>query len=166
MHMRETSRTYTVGKRTPSLPCPSFLGSRTSVRRVYLRFRALTPSPLPAATFKIRRSTSALFLRDPVAHLQAIVTAKGVDNQGLISVKVFSQVKTLAITQVRDRTALIDRLPLKCKQCNSQFYAVWTDLQRLIYRTHIHSNKRNKYRYRNAWSQSTQVRIFHLPLYH
>ena len=80
------------------------------------------PSLRPAAAFKIRNYTLEQFLLGPVGHLQAIVTAKEVDNLGPISVKVFYPVNTLAIIQVRDRTALIDRLPLKCKRCNSQYF--------------------------------------------
>ena len=96
----------------------------------------------PAATFKIHKSTLEEYLQGPVGHLQAIVTAKGVDNLEPILVKVFSQVSTLAIILVQDRTALTDRLQLKCKRFNSQCYGAWNALKQTY--------RRSKCRYRNA----------------
>ena len=107
----------------------------------------------PAETFKIRNYTQVQSLPVPVGHQLAIVTAKVVDSLGLISVKVFSRVNTLAIIQVPDRTALIDRLPLKCKQCNSQYFEAW------IAPKPPPTCPRSKcHRYRNAWSQSASAR--------
>ena len=120
-HTPETSRISTAGRKTtPTWPCPSYPGSRTSARRApaacpQSRARS-TDSPLPAATFKIRRSTPVP--RHPRAQgqpLPATEIAKGAANLEAISAKASSRVRTLAITLARARTASIDKLPLKCK---------------------------------------------------
>ena len=120
-HTPETSRISTAGRKTtPTWPCPSYPGSRTIARRApqacpQSRARSMH-SFLPAATFKIRRSTPVP--RHPRVQGQpqpAIEIAKGAANLEAISVKASFRVKILAITQARARTVSIDKLPLKCK---------------------------------------------------